>query len=217
MQQTTDGGYIIVGSSKWAGNAYDVYLIKTDNDGYKLWDKTFGIEGMDIRDRGYSVQQTTDGGYIITGHTGPNSGSNDDVLLIKAAAFENQRPINPPNITGPTKGKKWEEIEYTFVSTDPDGDDLYYYIDWGEYGYKQWVGPNSSGVPIKASHWWNHRGTYTIKAKVEDVHGGESDWATFEVTIGRKSREVQQMLFYRLLEQFPLIGRYISRITNPLR
>ena len=73
VQQTTDGGYIIVGSRslmgifKWLYN-HDVWLIKTNKRGIKLWDKTFGQIGDD--DNGYSVQQTTDGGYIIAGSKG---------------------------------------------------------------------------------------------------------------------------------------------------
>jgi predicted secreted protein len=65
VQQTSDGGYIIVGtiwSSKTQSN--DVWLIKTDSNGNMLWNKTFGRSGGD---EGFSIQQTTDGGYIITG------------------------------------------------------------------------------------------------------------------------------------------------------
>jgi len=83
LQQTTDGGYIIAGNTysfgPSAGNNSSVYLIKTDNNGDTLWTRTYGSTDEDY---GNSVQQTSDGGYIIAGYTG-SFFTNYDVYLIK--------------------------------------------------------------------------------------------------------------------------------------
>ena len=64
-QKTLDGGYIITGSTDSESEEYnDILLIKVDFDGNQEWSKTFSF-GSD--EWGYSVQQTLDGGYILTG------------------------------------------------------------------------------------------------------------------------------------------------------
>src|ERR1041385_1541888 len=67
VQQTTDGGFIIAGSTvNFGAGWHDVYLIKTDANGDTLWTKTYGGSYDDYAN---SVQQTTDGGYIVAGFT----------------------------------------------------------------------------------------------------------------------------------------------------
>jgi hypothetical protein len=86
VQQTTDGGYIIAGLN-YPRNWGDVYLIKTDSSGNKVWEKTFGSLAGDV---GHSVQQTTDGGYIIAGDTWSPDYTNMEVYLIKTDSSGNK-------------------------------------------------------------------------------------------------------------------------------
>jgi len=82
VQQTSDGGYIIIGSKPYSAVSHGIWLIKTDAFGNIVWDKVFGVSGWN---EGKSVQQTSDGGYIITGSIYPfeASGESSAVWLIK--------------------------------------------------------------------------------------------------------------------------------------
>ncbi|HOQ40080.1 MAG TPA: Ig-like domain-containing protein [Fervidobacterium sp.] len=81
VQQTSDGGYIVAGYTKSSGNGDDdVYILKLNSDGELKWEKTFGGE---LLDRAYSIQQTSDGGYIVAGYTKSSGNGDDDVYILK--------------------------------------------------------------------------------------------------------------------------------------
>ena len=84
VQQTSDGGYIIVGTLTVFHEGYpdrDIWVIKTDSDGNKIWDRFF-YEGSD--DFGVSIRQTSDGGFIVAGF------SNSRALLVKLDEYGNK-------------------------------------------------------------------------------------------------------------------------------
>ena len=106
----------------------------------------------------------------------------DEVLIHS----EGNCPPSAPGVTGDITAEVGEEIEIKVKTTDPDGDQVYYLMDWGEvYLGVPWVGPSDSGEEITLTHTYTEAGIYEIYAKAKDINGAESDWSyyPFKVTI----------------------------------
>jgi len=88
-QQTSDGGYILMGYTySFGGINTKAYVVKINSTGDTLWTKTYGSTGYDYF---YGGQQTSDGGYIFSGYTtGPTFGS-ADVYLVKTDSVGNEQ------------------------------------------------------------------------------------------------------------------------------
>ncbi|OIO45198.1 MAG: hypothetical protein AUJ24_00790 [Parcubacteria group bacterium CG1_02_36_42] len=81
VRQTSDGGYIAAGyTNSFGAGSYDFLLLKFDSAGSLSWTKTVGGAGSD---RAWTVQQTSDGGYIVTGSTNSFGAGGADLFLVK--------------------------------------------------------------------------------------------------------------------------------------
>ncbi len=305
VQQTTDEGYIITGYIfTYSTQNYDAWLIKTDSDGNKEWDETYGDTDVET---GYFGQQTSDKGYILTGRTDSYGAGDHDLWLIRIMSdnkppfepreptpennsvnidittniswtggdpdddsvkydvyfgtssppplvSENQQnnvyepglleyntdyywkiistdefglltegpmwgfttklnnPPNPPVITGPLNGKVGVEYEYTFVSLDPESEELEYEIRWGDGTMIGGLGPYPSGEEITVKHTFEKGGTFTIKAKAKDIFNQESDWGELTVTMPRNKKI--NKLIQNFLESHPNLFLLLQKILQ---
>ena len=123
-------------------------------------------------------------------------------LCFRTYGFQDNPP-NTPMITGETNGKTGKQYSYSLVSTDPDGDDVYYYIDWGDGDSTGWVGPAFSGEITIVPHTWTVDGRYSIQAKTKDTYGVESDWGILTVTMPYSYNRPMLQLLELLFQRFP--------------
>jgi len=92
-------------------------------------------------------------------------------------------PNNPPDTPSEPYGETdgYHGISYTYntSTTDPDGNNIYYLLRWGDGTNSGWIGPYSSGEFGSISHVWESPGIYTIGAKAKDRYGAESNWSSY--------------------------------------
>jgi hypothetical protein len=112
------------------------------------------------------------------------------------------------------EGQYDEWYDYTVMAIDPEGQNIRYWIDWGDGHIDRWEGPYGSGIERIFSYKWDDEGTYTIAVMAEDDRGAYSDWGYLEVTMP-VNQQVINPLLQRFLERFPNafpILRHILRL-----
>ncbi|MCX6663174.1 MAG: M20/M25/M40 family metallo-hydrolase [Euryarchaeota archaeon] len=112
-------------------------------------------------------------------------------------------PPAAPVLTGPTSGVINQAYTLSVVTTEPDGEDVYYFIEWGDSQADEWVGPYNSGVTAEITHQWDKKGTYTIMAKAKDIYGMESGWGTINVVMPTEYTFSFNVFLQHLFERFP--------------
>jgi hypothetical protein len=118
-------------------------------------------------------------------------------------------PPEAPVITGPTEGTPGVSYLYNIVTTDPQGQEIRYWIDWGDNTSSGWLGPYVSGTEIHVNHAWSAEGDYTIRAKAKDIMDMEGEWGNFTVAMPfdfgvgmtQQQQSQQSSLLYQLLNR----------------
>ena len=147
----------------------------------------------------------------------------DGVIDIAVTIINNEEMPNgapsPPTISGPSSGKPNRKYSYTLTTTDPEGEQVWYWIDWGDGTNTSWIGPFDSGTEITESHTWKSKENFTIKAKAKDSQDAESNWATLIISVPFSYKILTPSLWKQLFERYPYIFpvlRHLLGILNPL-
>ena len=143
VKQTFDGGYIVVGYTTSFSNESDVYIIKTDSNGNIDWSQIYGGNNWDS---GKSVQQTLDGGYIITGYT--NISEEDKLYLLKISENGNEEWSQNFGISNYDRGNYVQQTldgGYIILGYNGNPFNTSYLIKTDENGDEEWF-QNLEGI-----------------------------------------------------------------------
>ncbi|MBN1861529.1 MAG: PKD domain-containing protein [Candidatus Thermoplasmatota archaeon] len=144
--------------------------------------------------------------------------SNTDTKTTWVFINTENHPPKTPSILGRRNGKNGTTYRYTFWTTDPDGDDIEYYLNWGDDywfgGAAGWIGPFKSGEKITLQKTWKEKGNYTVRVKAKDCYGAKSEWTMLAVTMP-VSYDIPR-LWEGLLLRFPFLERLILFISGLL-
>lgn len=130
------------------------------------------------------------------------SGISIAVASSNVAIIDNQPP-GEPIIKGPMRGVVGVNYSFTFNSTDPDGDDILYIVDWNDGTNLEITDFYPSGEEVTLNHSWNHEGAFSVMGGAIDIYDLPGKPAYWLIGIG-KSKNINQfsqiMLFKNLIK-----------------
>ncbi|MDZ7725762.1 MAG: cohesin domain-containing protein [candidate division KSB1 bacterium] len=112
------------------------------------------------------------------------TGSQSDSLPVLTAAGVisinlpvNRPPEQPAAPAGPDELQVSESGEFIVQTVDPEGDSLYYKMDWGDSSFADWQGPYTGGSEQRFEHSWSTSGTYAVRVRARDAQDHLSEWS----------------------------------------
>ena len=173
----------------------NMYAVITEDAG-QTWGEPFQINDNDnVVISGYKYSDLSSNGLQAMWQ---EQGYDSDIWYGSATGNE---PPQAPSISGPSSGKPDKEYDFTFTAIDPESEQVYYYVDWGDGTNSGWDGPYSSGGSATLSHTWTEEEKFTITAKAKDAIGNIGPDSIFSFSTPRNKG-----IFYDFIERFPILS-----------
>lgn len=170
----------------------------------------------DFGDNSFSTEQNPQHTYILPGQYTVTLQVTDNQGRAGSANttvdVTTNYPPARPTVSGTFKGKENNRYSYTIFAKDPEGEDIYLLIDWGDGQDSEWLGPYRSGEYVKLYHSWND-GSYLMKTKAKDIHGAESEWTTNEIIMPILIEHPWLHLLEMLANRFPFLEPLLNLFT----
>ncbi len=171
-------------------------IIAVNSDGTERWRKLIG--NVEVQ----SAPAIGKDGMVYIGSSSYDATHGVDFGYLYAFG-----PLDPnaplaPTINGRTDGKIKRTYDYTFTSTSPLGNQIYYLVDWGDGTTTDWLGPYASGETLTLNHSWGSKGTYLIQARAKDTQNLWGPWGTLSVTMPYSYDLPFMNLLERALDRF---------------
>ncbi len=167
-----------------------VLYYRTSDDGGASWssEEVVSDNQVNLNDRAANIDEF---GGSIYGVWEDTRGANIDAYFDIVYEYINNPPATP-TLDGPIDLTKNVNYTYTFSTTDPDGDDIFYSVEWGDSTSTGWI------TETTATHKWTTKGNYVIRCKAKDEFNAESGYITLEVSVPRT-----RFIKLRFLDLFP--------------
>jgi hypothetical protein len=120
-------------------------------------------------------------------------------------------PPSDPTIDGPSVGSPDKMLDFILTSTDPDGHQVKFVVNWGD-GNEETTALTPSGTPLTASHSWADKGDYQITVKAVDELGAESGVVIHDIVIprGKSVNNLVLRILERYISMFPLLSQLLG-------
>ncbi len=110
------------------------------------------------------------------------------------------QPPNDPRMFGPTSGIIGRPYFFVITTSDPENQNVSYFIDWGDGTSTGWTPYFNSGKEVKYTHTWYKVDEFTIRCKAKDIYNAESNWSSIVMPIAKN--KVNDYSLLNLSEKF---------------